>query len=96
MINELAQVGTAVNLLQAVENADPNVRLDNLERISELTGGESLTIREFDQLPSILNSGPIVTTIRTERPIWNLSWLVFFLIGLAGLEWILRRRNDLP
>ena len=79
-----------------VEFADPNVRLDNLERISELTGGESLTIREFDQLPSILNSGPIVTTIRTERPIWNLSWLVFFSIGLAGLEWILRRRNDLP
>lgn len=78
------------------ELTNPNVRIDNLKRIADLTGGECLNIREFSKLASLVNDEPVTTTARSERPLWDNGWLAFLLIGLVGLEWILRRRNDLP
>ena len=78
------------------ELTDPNVRVENMKRIAELTGGECLTLRDFSKLASLVNREPVTTTIRSERPLWDNGWLAFLLIGLVGLEWIVRRRNDLP
>ncbi len=78
------------------ELTDPNVRLENMKRIADLTGGACLSIQDFSQLASLVNDEPVTTTIRTQRPLWDNAWVAFLLCILVGLEWIIRRRNDLP
>ena len=78
------------------ELSDPNVRIENLKRIADVTGGACLTMREFSKLASLVNAEPVLTTVRSERPLWDNGWTAFLLFGLVGMEWILRRRYDLP
>lgn len=78
------------------ELADTNVRIEKLKRIADLTGGACLTIRELPKLTSLVKDEPVTTTVRSERPLWDHGWAAIALIGLLGVEWILRRRHDLP
>lgn len=78
------------------ELTDTNMRSDHLERIAELTGGAKLSVRDLPQLQSLINTDPVTTTVRSERPLWDNSLIVFLLVGLLGAEWIIRRRHDLP
>jgi len=78
------------------ELADANVRIENLKRIANLTGGTCLNAREFPELASLVEDEPITTTVRSERPLWDNGWMALLLIGLVGIEWISRRRHDLP
>jgi hypothetical protein len=78
------------------ELIDTNMRLDHLQRIAELTGGASLGMRELPGLTSLVNSGLVTTTVRSERPLWDNGIVALLLVGLLGAEWILRRRYDLP
>jgi hypothetical protein len=78
------------------ELTETDMRLENLQRIADLTGGSTLGIRELPKLASLVNSESLTTTVRSERPLWD-HWLVILLLaGLLGAEWILRRRHDLP
>ena len=78
------------------EMARIDMQIERLRRIADLSGGRCVGITELDELPSLLDLGPHRITIRTESPIWD-SWLVvILLVGLAGGEWIARRRYDLP
>ncbi len=77
------------------ELSDTHMRRDGLQRMAELTGGRLLAPEEMAKLGSLLDAKPITTSVRSERPLWD-GWLVAaLLIGLLGMEWILRRRNDL-
>ena len=78
------------------ELADTSVDLANLERIANLTGGASLSIRELPELEALVNSKPVTTTVRSERPLWDNGLVACLLVGLLGMEWILRRKYDLP
>jgi hypothetical protein len=78
------------------ELTDPNVRVEQLKRVASLTGGMCLNMSEFSKIQSLVDNKPLTTTIRSERPLWDNGWMAFAIIGLVGLEWILRRRNDLP
>jgi uncharacterized membrane protein len=78
------------------ELTDPNVRIEQLNHIANLTGGMCLNMSEFSKIQSLVDNEPITTTVRSERPLWDNGWMAFAIIGLVGLEWILRRRNDLP
>ena len=78
------------------ELTDPNVRVEKMKRIADLTGGVCLNMREFSKIESLVDNEPVTTTVRSERPLWDNGWMAFVLVGLVGLEWILRRRNDLP
>ncbi|MFN3165483.1 MAG: hypothetical protein ACE37H_00300 [Phycisphaeraceae bacterium] len=78
------------------EQRDTNVDLDHLERIAKLTGGARLTMQQLDQLPSLIDTEPITTTTTSERSLWDNGWVALLLIGLAGIEWVQRRRHDLP
>ena len=78
------------------ELTDTNMRPDHLERIAGLTGGASLSVRELPKLQELVNSDPVKTIVRSERPLWD-HWLIaVLLVGLLGAEWITRRRHDLP
>ena len=80
----------------SAELSEPNVRRDHLERIADLTGGASLSLGEFAKLPNLINDEPVITSVRSERSLYDNFWVAFLLVGLVGVEWILRRRNDLP
>ena len=69
---------------------------DSLKRISELTGGKSLTIPELPNLASLLKERTVTTTTRSERPLWDNGLIALLLVLLLGTEWIFRRRYDLP
>ena len=78
------------------ELTETDMRLENLQRIADLTGGATLGVRELPKLASLVNGERLTTTVRSERPLWD-HWLVILLLaGLLGAEWILRRRHDLP
>jgi hypothetical protein len=78
------------------ELATTNVDLANLKRIANLTGGKCLRITEFSQLASLINKEPVRTEVRSERSLWDNALVMIFLISFLGIEWIQRRRNDLP
>jgi hypothetical protein len=78
------------------ELADTNVDLANLQRIANLTGGECLSIQEFSKLASLVNTEPVTIEVRSERSLWDNGWVALLLLGLVGIEWIQRRRHDLP
>ena len=46
-----------------------------LERIAELTGGKCLSSQDLPRLGSFLNANPIITTVRSERPLWDNGWV---------------------
>ena len=71
------------------------MRLDELKRIAQLTGSACLSVSDLPKLNTLLNEEPIITTVRSERPLWDNAFVVAILIGLLGMEWILRRRYDL-
>lgn len=78
------------------ELSDTEMRRESLQRIAKLTGGACLEPKDLSSLTKLLDAQPITTTVRSERPLWD-SWLVaLLLVGLLGIEWILRRRHDLP
>jgi hypothetical protein len=77
------------------ELSDTNMRRDGLQRIAQLTGGTLLEPGDLAKLDSLLDAKPVTTTVRSERSLWD-GWLIaVLLITLLGMEWILRRRNDL-
>ncbi len=78
------------------ELTDTNVDLENLKRIASLTGGECLSMQELSKLTSLVNREPIITEVRSERSLWDNGWVAALLVVLLGLEWIQRRRYDLP
>jgi hypothetical protein len=77
------------------ELSDTNMRLEGLQRIAQLTGGSCLTVRDLPKLKTLIGKEPLTTTVRTERALWDNGWVAAVLIGLLGMEWILRRRHDL-
>ncbi len=77
------------------ELSDTKMRLDGLKRIAKLTGGACLTVQDLPKLETLVNTKPITTTVRSERPLWD-NWLVaVLLVGLLGMEWFMRRMHDL-
>jgi len=77
------------------ELIDTNTRLDGLQRIAQLTGGSCLTMNDLGKLKTLVDTKPLTTTVRTERPLWDNSLIATLLIALLGMEWLLRRRHDL-
>ncbi len=77
------------------ELSDTKMRLEGLKRIAKLTGGTCLGVQDLPNLETLLNTKPLTTTVRSERPLWDNWWVAVFLVGLLGMEWILRRMHDL-
>jgi hypothetical protein len=77
------------------ELLDAKMRLEGLKRIAQLTGGTCLTVQDLPKLETLLDTKPLTTTVRSERPLWD-NWLVaVLLVGLLGMEWLFRRMHDL-
>lgn len=68
-----------------------------LYRLAERYGGEMILPGHMDRLPQLLadrnDIKPIVGYSRRYRDLIDLTWLMFTLILLMGLEWALRRSS---
>ncbi|MBL9014134.1 MAG: hypothetical protein JNL83_08150, partial [Myxococcales bacterium] len=65
-----------------------------LEAIAAATGGASLGM--IEKLPSDLELDPprvVRVDRRTDVELWSRPGLLFLVIGLLGLEWLLRQRS---
>ncbi|MFT7630536.1 MAG: hypothetical protein ACI87E_001543 [Mariniblastus sp.] len=78
------------------EMANTDMQIDRLRRIADVSGGQCLSIPEFQKLSSLLNLAPQTTTVRVDRPLWDNGWIMGLFVVLLGVEWIVRRRYDLP
>jgi uncharacterized membrane protein len=67
---------------------------EKLRKISELSGGQYLTVRDLKKLPELLQAEARETSVTQEESLWD-RWYVFaFLMGCLSIEWFIRRRND--
>jgi hypothetical protein len=93
-----AEISNSTEFHVAVVNrelADTSMRRAGLERIATLTGGACLAPDEVGNLEGLVDTRPITTTVRSDRPLWD-NWLVLaVIVCVLGTEWIVRRRNDL-
>jgi len=67
---------------------------DTLESIAAATGGSALG--PIDQLPSHLKLDPprvVRVDRRTDIELWSRPLLLILVVGLLGLEWLLRQRS---
>jgi hypothetical protein len=67
---------------------------ETLDAIAKATGGSSLGA--IDKLPSDLELDPpriVRVDRRTDVELWSRPGLLFLVIGLLGLEWLLRQRS---
>jgi len=77
------------------EMAHPESQIERLKRLAELSGGKHLPITQLGELRSLINTKPETVTVQNPRSIWDHWLLMLLIIGLVGIEWILRRRRDL-
>lgn len=78
------------------ELANTDMQIEHLRRISDLSGGDCLSVSRLQELQTLLNLEPHTAVIHAEHPFWDNGLVAFVLIGLLGFEWIMRRRYDLP
>ena len=65
-----------------------------LEAIAQVTGGRALGT--IDELPADLAFDPpriVRVDRRTDVELWSRPGLLFLIVGLLGLEWLLRQRS---
>jgi len=92
------KIANSVEFQVATNNLEmdsTDMQIERLERIANLSGGNCLRFSQIRDLSNSLNKEPQQIVIRRELPIWNNWGIVLLIIGLAGLEWIVRRRCDL-
>ncbi|MBI1337915.1 MAG: hypothetical protein GC164_13270 [Phycisphaera sp.] len=81
---------------QNSELNDTHADTENLQRIAQLTGGRCLGVRELPELQSLIDTEPVKSVYRSEVTLWDNGYVALLLIGLMGIEWLERRRHDLP
>ncbi len=63
-----------------------------LRRLAESTGGETLTLAEWNTLPRRLLDAQHAGGQITERRLWDSPQLFAFVLGCLGVEWAMRKR----
>jgi len=78
------------------EMANTQMYLQGLQRIANLTGGKVLDALQLHQMPDLINRDRHETRVTTQIRLWDNVWTILLLVGLLGMEWIVRRRYDFP
>ncbi|MEX0775959.1 MAG: VWA domain-containing protein [Phycisphaeraceae bacterium] len=72
-----------------------DMQLDELERIATVSGGQVLSIRQLPALPALLDQRTHQVTYVRQVSLWDKWPVLAAFVLLTGVEWYLRRRNDL-
>jgi hypothetical protein len=77
------------------EMRDPRMQEVLLRKMSELSGGRFIPVRELNTLPELIGQDKKTATVRLEKELWDLPAVFLGLVLLAGMEWFVRRRSNL-
>lgn len=79
-------------VLPNLESQAPTQDVELLTNLTRDTQGRYVAITDLADLPSLLpdQSQPVVVDEQL-RTLWDRRWLMFFMVGLLGFEWIMRR-----
>jgi hypothetical protein len=79
-----------------MEMRETAMQLDVARRVAKLSGGRNLSPDALKSLPEIIEDpGPLTTQIRKEADLWDLPIVYLLALLLVGIEWYLRRRDNL-
>jgi len=79
-----------------VEQREADLQANVVRQLAELSGGRACRASELGQLPGWLHREDALTqTIHRERDLWDLPLLFVLLVVITGVEWFLRRRDNL-
>ena len=80
-----------------VEQRETAMREDVANQIAALSGGERLAATQLGTLPDLLKTDEITRplTIHREKALWDIPFIFALLVLLTGVEWYLRRRENL-
>jgi hypothetical protein len=76
------------------EMLESSMQEQTLRKISELSGGQYLELRDTMKLPDLLKGEPRYTSVSRENALWDRWYVFMFLLGCLTVEWFLRRQND--
>ncbi len=77
------------------EMAHPESQIERLDRLAELSGGKRLAVTQLPELGALINPKPETITVQNPKSIWDHWLLLLLIIGLVGMEWIIRRKRNL-
>ena len=87
--------GTFSVVAVGVEAQQLTADIQRMRIMASLTNGNCYTARQLDQLAADLRSDPRITTVEHHESrfedLIHSKWLFFVLIGLAAVEWVLRK-----
>ncbi len=78
------------------EFRDAEQHVDFLRRLAEETGGRYYTSETAHRLPEEIVYQENAASMRITKELWDMPINFLVLIGLASLEWLLRKRHRLP
>ena len=96
-VNETAVATLPVHVEAEGESEMRDVSADHetLRRLAESTGGQFLTLSEWDTLPRRLRAAHQTGRQIEEQRLWDSPQLFAFVLGCLGIEWAMRKRLGL-
>lgn len=87
--------GTFSVVAIGIEAQQLTADIDRMRTIARLTNGNCYAARQLDQLATDLHNDPRITSVEHHESrfedLIHSKWIFFVLIGLASVEWLLRK-----
>jgi len=79
-----------------VEDREPAMRPDVVRELADLSGGKAIGLADLGSIPGHLGTKEeLSTTVRMEMDLWDIPLLFVLLVIFSGIEWYMRRRDNL-
>ncbi len=81
---------------QAMEDRETAMQPDVARQVAELSGGRELLLTSLGDFPDSLGEEKKLTSVvRLEKDLWDVPVWFLIVVAFAGLEWYLRRKENL-
>ncbi len=81
---------------QAIEDRETAMQPEVARQIAELSGGRQLALASLGKFPASLGEEKKLTTVvRLEKDLWDVPIWFLIVVAFAGVEWYLRRKDNL-
>jgi hypothetical protein len=78
------------------EDREYAMRPDVAKQVADLSGGKMVPLSQIGNLADEMSGGkPLRTPVRREKDLWDTPFLFILLVALCGVEWYMRRRDNL-
>jgi hypothetical protein len=93
---ELSNQAAFTVATKPLEDRETGMQPAVARQLAELSGGKQLSLAELGAFSASLgNTGTLTEVIRLERDLWDIPLWFLLVAGFAGVEWYLRRKDNL-